>query len=598
MEDHIRRLVLEPGTINDTLVGHLEVIRLNDAASLAPYEAISYVWGSDEKDQSITIDGRNLHITTNLADVVRQVRWRDKPRALWADSICINQNDTMEKGRQVGLMGRVYEKSKRTLICFGPDPGYEQDAKNTKKLIEDVDRMIQQTLDDPGFSWDWNSFPYLQMDDPLLTDCRWKSYMKMVNRPWFDRGWVVQEAALGPDARILWAGMEIMWMSVLRVDRWLMWRAAHLMPTLSNWRIGRIHSQKLMTHQWELTKTFFPEQSRQLVGKLITVDLLHFVRELQLKDPKDRIYAFMALTTLDGALPAMKLEADYQEQTSHLDVYRDFAVKFLQQTSDLDLLSVVEHDDDTTLCDPRLSSWVPHWDAGRHARTFFHPIYKKIGPDNQQLEIVQKGSVLRVKAIIFDSVVFTSETFHNSRAFSDCVEQVAAMWRSVVEQLTKHPTLYHTEHQASAFLSTLCQGSYYGERSQFNQSLQEFTDYLQSNQSPDPAESYTDHRDAQRIANAVRAESQDRRFILLRRGYFGMTPRVARVGDVCAIIFGARTPFILRREPGSENTYKVVGGAYVTSKSYEPGSSHRLGKDEINEDWKEMGLPSEDILLI
>lgn len=101
-KDHIRRLTLAPGTSDDALQGDLETISLQDP--LNPYEAISYVWGSEKKDHVITIaGGSTIHITTNLAQVLRQARLPHAPRALWADSICTDQANYEEKGQQVAL---------------------------------------------------------------------------------------------------------------------------------------------------------------------------------------------------------------------------------------------------------------------------------------------------------------------------------------------------------------------------------------------------------------------------------------------------------------------------------------------------------------
>lgn len=167
-ETYIRRLVLEKGTVDDPLNGRLETIKLEDAS----YEAISYVWGSSNGDQSIIVDGQCLPITSNMAQVLRQVRREDRPRALWADSICINQNGPVEKGRQVALMGQIYEESNCTWICLGVNPEHRRIAEATESLISDVNERIQRALDDPDFSWDWDSFPHPDLNDPLLGDPR------------------------------------------------------------------------------------------------------------------------------------------------------------------------------------------------------------------------------------------------------------------------------------------------------------------------------------------------------------------------------------------------------------------------------------------
>ncbi|KAF3768866.1 heterokaryon incompatibility, partial [Cryphonectria parasitica EP155] len=83
------------------------------------FEAISYVWGTDLQDQCILVNNNFLTITRNLRGALEQVRLPDRPRVLWADSICIDQQNKREKGHQVGLMARIYSLSICTLICLG-----------------------------------------------------------------------------------------------------------------------------------------------------------------------------------------------------------------------------------------------------------------------------------------------------------------------------------------------------------------------------------------------------------------------------------------------------------------------------------------------
>lgn len=603
--DYIRRLILEPGHDTDPLVGCVDTIRLEHADGLASYEAISYVWGSSDKDHLITINGKQLLITSNLAEVLRQVRLRDESRALWADSICINQKDLQEKGQQVGLMGQIYEKSSCTLICLGAKSEHEQHAKNAERLVLEVNMRIANVLSHPDFPWDWNCFPYIDADNPIYTDRRWASWVELVSQPWFFRGWVVQEAALGPDCVVLWAGMELPWLSILLVYFWVWQRAIIFMPTLSGWTISRSHSQTFTSRVWRVAKTFFPEHDQQLLENMSTLQLLAISRYMRLTEPKDRIYAFMALPTSDGAMPT--LQPDYRQQTSCLDVYQDFAVRLLEQTSDLQLLSFVEHDDDT-LRDAQLSSWIPRWDRGAGASPFFLRNYRQIIPNSQDLEILHGGSVLRARAIIFDSIVYTSETIqHVAKPAPKRVDDVKLLWQDAAGHLARFPNP-HTPNWAMAFVWTLLQGSVSGEPRRWLESIQALARYIQSDeQASRPIQGANntnkDYRDAQTVASHVPRAARDRRFMLLRRGYYGIASHVARIGDVCAVIPGAYTPFILRRvEHRNQNDgvyYKVVGAAWVHSKFEDPVSLNpcRLGQDEECEDWRDLGLLVEDIYL-
>ncbi|KAK0727530.1 heterokaryon incompatibility protein-domain-containing protein [Lasiosphaeria miniovina] len=79
---------------------------------------ISDIWsfslaatGNDEKNQRILCNGERVRITANLRAALSRFRKPDQPRTLWADSICINQEDVGERFRQVSLMAQIYTKA-------------------------------------------------------------------------------------------------------------------------------------------------------------------------------------------------------------------------------------------------------------------------------------------------------------------------------------------------------------------------------------------------------------------------------------------------------------------------------------------------------
>jgi hypothetical protein len=104
----IRYLILRPGDGDDPLVCSL---RAGSIDKVPPFEAISYVWGSKERSHEVfcgRFSRKRLTITANLRDALKRVRWPDKARVLWADSICIDQDNPKEQGHQVALIGQIY----------------------------------------------------------------------------------------------------------------------------------------------------------------------------------------------------------------------------------------------------------------------------------------------------------------------------------------------------------------------------------------------------------------------------------------------------------------------------------------------------------
>lgn len=85
-----------------------------------PYEALSYTWGGQPKDQVIYANGQKFFITKNAQDAMRQLR--PKPgefKYIWIDAICINQDDISEKSSQVSMMVEIYKKASRVDIWLG-----------------------------------------------------------------------------------------------------------------------------------------------------------------------------------------------------------------------------------------------------------------------------------------------------------------------------------------------------------------------------------------------------------------------------------------------------------------------------------------------
>ncbi|KAI0176960.1 heterokaryon incompatibility protein-domain-containing protein [Pestalotiopsis sp. NC0098] len=97
-----------------------------DEENLIAYEAISYVWGSQQMSTSVFVPEvqKYLKVTNSLELVLRDLRLPDTKRCLWIDGICINQHDQndiekIEKNHQVRLMGRIYNSAHRVLFHLG-----------------------------------------------------------------------------------------------------------------------------------------------------------------------------------------------------------------------------------------------------------------------------------------------------------------------------------------------------------------------------------------------------------------------------------------------------------------------------------------------
>lgn len=66
------------------------------------YEALSRALESEEQRATILVNGQPLAINSSLLEALREIRSETKDRALWVDSICINQKDSEEMAEQLG----------------------------------------------------------------------------------------------------------------------------------------------------------------------------------------------------------------------------------------------------------------------------------------------------------------------------------------------------------------------------------------------------------------------------------------------------------------------------------------------------------------
>ncbi|KAF4481607.1 hypothetical protein FAGAP_12028 [Fusarium agapanthi] len=76
------------------------------------------LWGSSatQNKPSIIVEGKRTTVTPNLLQALLDLGENGKSRTVWADAVCINQEDNSEKDSQVLLMTEVYKQASKVLI--------------------------------------------------------------------------------------------------------------------------------------------------------------------------------------------------------------------------------------------------------------------------------------------------------------------------------------------------------------------------------------------------------------------------------------------------------------------------------------------------
>jgi len=172
-DNTIRILTLYPGASRTRLEGRLEFANLDDKPQ---YEAISYVWGDPTRCEEIIINNKSLALTQSISDALRRMRHETELRQLWADQISINQDDLVERGKQVRLMGQIYKGAMRVLIWLG------RDEENLARLALNKFRCLKNIFDD---GVQLKKFTEDQKEClETLDDGSWPSLRKFYNLPW------------------------------------------------------------------------------------------------------------------------------------------------------------------------------------------------------------------------------------------------------------------------------------------------------------------------------------------------------------------------------------------------------------------------------
>lgn len=249
------RLVrLLPGAYNDELREETFTVELD--ASPPEYEPISYTWGSYKRNKPIVLDRvAGFKITENLDAALRRIRLTDKARTLWVDIFSINQDHHAEKTQQVLLQHKIYTHGKRTLIWLGKDGEGEVGSVSPEMALYNV-------------------------------------YCHNPSR-WWRRKWICQEYALASQVQVYLSKYTMTWGSFKQ----LLWRVLE-------WK------QRFLPFE-DVKQLESLEELRRRVqsgGKLSMPELLYLTRAAMATDPRDEIYAILALAD-DGL--ASHLSPDY-----------------------------------------------------------------------------------------------------------------------------------------------------------------------------------------------------------------------------------------------------------------------------------------------
>lgn len=362
----IRLLYLFPGFANQPVEARLEVVSLEDKPD---YIALSYTWGERVLDATIICNGHQLHITTNLRDALLRMR-KTEAKAFWVDQISIDQSNLSERSQQVSIMRQIYRTASNVHIWLGPHDNDTADAVHAiRDLAADEPYAIAVgATDATGFA-------------ELV------KHRKIYEKPWFTRGWVIQEAAANPSTLAYIGDYHVPWIDLVSAAvKEIEFETSELrtrysahngtdtpIRAITNCLSIGFLAGGLKTHV--RASIFERLRASPLMGAYATetcdpLQLMGCGNEFEVTDPRDRVYSILGLFENDygGTQPDYRL--------SVRDVYCQFSKQVITTNISMGLRLVSGYAGVAIRETPDLPSWCMDFGPKRKTPRSFEEMWR------------------------------------------------------------------------------------------------------------------------------------------------------------------------------------------------------------------------------
>ncbi|MCJ1434727.1 hypothetical protein MMC27_004097 [Xylographa pallens] len=582
-------LVLDPGGQNDPLRGILKVTSIA-LLKTCQYETLSYVWGTGTEMHDILIHNerneRVINFTSNLYEALIRLRLPDKSRTIWADQICIDQENSSERSHQVQFMNQLYKGAAHVLEWLGSD--IEGNAHSAFKFIIELDQMFDDTNKSIEF--------HIAYTKELGTQQReaWVHLYRLMKLEWFNRGWIVQEIGTKAPATLIWGEAEIDWLVLCRVCK----KLQNYYHFRSQFRI-RTDEVRYLSQRFVKRATRSDQENRSNF-----IYELHRARRLNFSDQRDRVFAWLGHFSLHESNEQLKtLVADYKKTVA--ETYTDVAIKALsgeKSTTDgsaLIALAAVQHTGLTVGNQSRrentaavvraekLPSWAPDW---RTFQSFMlaEPASPHRAHANSlsRLQVIDHSNLLQIYGLEVDTVQSCSRPlgareFHTKGNSGGLEPTMMHIWRDVCGQdrFNLKATYVNGESSIFACMQTLGDGCVQIARRsgvQYNhvpKSVWLEHEALYLNEAltgfdavdadlRELAEKAGKEHEEEQWSRSANGATENRVFARTRKGYYVLGPGVLELGDIVCVLFGGKMPFCLRPN-GDGDRFLLVGECYM-----------------------------------
>ncbi|KAE9375993.1 HET-domain-containing protein [Stipitochalara longipes BDJ] len=534
---HIRVLHITPGISTEEISCSLETICLDDQLL---YSALSYVWGAPSPTQYIRLNSVRKAVTPNLHSALRNIRKLDESAVFWIDALCINQEDINERTQQVQLMREVYSHAQATILWLG-----EEDESTA--IVE----FDQEKNKARGF--------------PAPEEPDWNAVRRILSSSWFERIWIIQEVVVSKSPIAIIGTHQLEWDNIRVAAAWWFRQGyINIIPT-------ELILQPLQTGVCRSS------------NGLPMLELLYHGKKFQATDPRDKIFALFGLSHEGRQVtPCLRLVPDYSK--SAFDVQLDMLRHELEcshpdSVASLDVLGHVHHWSQFEYANwQTVPTWMPRWD---NDNTLFRmkPSFSASGNFPVTLKCPISKTEIILKGVKIGVVDDSSDAFW--RLWVRQKWEPKLVWTTTCELYLGY-VLFKKHHSQKKnfirdFALAITMGGSMESRppteadflAYCSENLNDSLSSIPTTESIHPKELSQSREqiadistqrptatgDADRVAFQIQHCS-----LFTTAEYMGMGHFTTKPGDIVCVLFGGKTPFVLR--PTGDH-YALVGECYV-----------------------------------
>ncbi|KAI3335857.1 HET-domain-containing protein [Ustulina deusta] len=593
----IRLLVLHPDTepVSSTLI----TVSLDDKPK---YVALSYCWGSSAGRGRIFVNGNKVEVTRNLVRALCSVRSGMRPLALWCDRLCINQDDPEEKSWQINLMAAIYTQASSTTIWLGPGCLSTNQALdwlrhlNHSQFLNDVKALEEQALEmgrnikdhfdgnlRPKPNRRGNTFTEIFHIEDLVT--RWNGLHLIMTHPWWGRRWVIQEAFFSRNPLVQCGDRTIRMDTFAQLAVWH--QACNSNGSLLSNSLKRLFNGCPFYDLLKCWKTYRADPS---VCRMALPRWMFLTRHFNQSLARDMVFGLLSLSS---AKDQLKIKPDYRSPDDYVfgclcghlvETYGLSTLQFSLSSRHLDFF---------------FPSWCDRWTAPSR-RMMGLPLVAKDGSrafkacgDTRQMvrftdmepatqlnnpyPISKSGRILAIHGFEFDEIAVAIPTgLSNDTTTGSSVGAMEENFRVAVKRCQQRlPGFEEDPYKANCGrLQAICLTLLTNQTEKLadHEWLGQFNAWLVGTNvkwsGGTRAGGIIDNavplveRGQEQFYRKSRLRCFNRALIITMRGFLGLAPFNAQLGDVVAILHGSKVPFVLRKDD-KNGLYSLLGESYI-----------------------------------